>query len=182
MRSEVKGPWFVSMRAWLDANSSRGELERMLARIPVEHRAALGDPLPSAWYSEEALASALHAVDAELTRGNGGAFVDLMDACTEIGVSRFFRVLLRLSTPRFVLRQVPTMWRQIRRGAGTVDVVDVGDDVEVRYQGFAHFSDPLYELLTIGSLRALLRTCTGSNPRLEVVRRAADALTVRVVL
>ncbi len=170
------------MRAWLDAKRSRGDLDRMLDRMPSEHRGALEGSLTSQWYSEEALASALRAIDLELTRGDTAAFVDIIDACTEIGVSRFFRVLLRISTPRFVLRQVPTMWRQIRRGDATVEIVDVGDDVEVRYGAFPFFAEPLYELLTLGSLRALLRTCTGTNPRLEIAHRSSDALTVRVVL
>ena len=108
MRSEVKGPWFVAMRAWLDAHASDQVVARVLDHMPAEHRTALREPLPSEWYPAQALASALAAVDAEITRGDHAAFVAMMEACTEIGLSRFFRVLLRLSTPGFVLRQVPT--------------------------------------------------------------------------
>jgi len=140
-RSEVKGPWFVAMRAWLDANASGEVSARVLERMPAEHRGALREPLPSEWYPEEALASALAAVDAEIARGDREAFLALMEACTEIGLSRFFRVLLRISTPGFVLRQVPTMWRQIRRGAGEVEVVEQDGIAELRYRAFPWFED-----------------------------------------
>lgn len=179
-RSEVKGPWFVAMRAWLDANASDGTAARVIQRIPVEHRRAVREPLPSEWYPEEALASALAAVDAEITKGDREAFLGVMEACTEIGLSRFFRVLLRLSTPAFVLRRVPTMWRQIRRGAGEVEVAERGSVVELRYRAFPWFEDARYELLTLGSVRALMKTCTGTSPSIDVAHRAPDALTLHI--
>lgn len=181
-RCEVKGVWFVSLREWLEANVTREVTQKIIARLSPANREAMTDALPSAWYAEEALAEALRAIDAEVTRGDREAFVDLIDACTQVGLSRFFKVLLRMATPRFVLQQVPTMWRQIRRGEGRVSAVPVADGVELRYAEFPYFSEPLYELLTLGSVRALMRTCTGSTPELRIVHRSRDARTLRVVL
>lgn len=180
MASEVKGSWFVSLRASLENDRDRELLGRVIARMPPEHAHAVADPIPSKWYPEAALTTALHAVDDAITKGDRAAFVDRMDAFTEIGVSRFFRVLLRMTTPRFVLRQVPTMWKQIRRGAGRVEVVDVDGAIEVRYSEFPYFEDPLYEALTVGSLRALVRVCSGRTTTPVVTHRSKDALSVRI--
>jgi len=181
-RCEVKGVWFVSLREWLEANVAREVTQKINARLSPANREAMTDTLPSAWYAEEALAEALRATDAEVTHGDREALLDLIDACTQVGLSRFFKVLLRLATPRFVLLQVPTMWRQIRRGTGRVSAVPVADGIELRYTAFPYFSEPLYELLTIGSVRALMRTCTESTPELRIVHRSRDALTLRVML
>ena len=181
-RCEVKGVWFVSLRDWLEAKFGRDVTQKIAARLSSANREAMTDPLPSAWYPEEALSAALRATDAELTHGDREAFLDLIDACTQVGLSRFFKVLLRVATPRFVLQQVPTMWRQIRRGTGCVSAVPVAGGIELRYTEFPYFSEPLYELLTLGSVRALMRTCTGSTPELRIVHRSRDALTLRVVL
>ncbi len=179
MASEVKGSWFVSLKACLEAGNGE-ELHRVVAVLPREHREALSDPIASHWYPEDALAAALKAVNDELAQGNRSRFVDRMDAFTEVGVSRFFRVMLRVSGVRFVLRQVPTMWRQIRRGDGEVEVVDVPGGVEVRYSRFPRFADPLYEDLTVGSLRALVRVCVGQATEVTVTARSPDSLSVRI--
>lgn len=181
MASEVKGSWFVSLQACLEARG-QGELARVIAAVPSAHREAIADPIASHWYPEEALAATLEAVDQVLAQGDRRKFVDFMDAFTEVGVNRFFRVMLRLSSVRFVLRQVPTMWKQIRRGDGRVDVVDVPGGVEVRYSEFPPFRDPHYEYLTVGSLRALVRVCVGQTTEVTVTHRAPDALSVRIPL
>lgn len=179
MASEVKGSWFVSLRACLEERDPE-VLDRILRVLPTEHREALADPIASHWYPEQALAETLRAVNEVLARGDRRAFVDAMDAFTEVGVNRFFRVMLRLSSVRFVLRQVPTMWRQIRRGDGRVDVVDVPGGIEVRYTEFPYFADPLYEDLTVGSLRAVVRVCVGRATEVTVTHRGPDSLSVRI--
>ena len=102
-----------------------------------------------------------------------------MEGCTEIGVSRFFRVLLRLSTPGFVLRQVPTMWRHIRRGRGEVRVREEDGAFVLEYSDFPWFADPLYEHLTVGSVRALVRIATGKAPTIRA-EGLGDRLTLWV--
>ncbi len=179
MPSEVKGAWFIAARAWLVDNGGAFALERILHAMPPEHRSAVRDPIPSSWYPERALQTALHAMrdvlDLDATR-----FVDVMDGCTVIGTSRFFRALLRVATASFVLRQVPVMWTRIRRGEGRVEVEDAPGASLLRYREFPYFDDECYRLLTIGSLRAVVRTCTARDPEVTIVRWTRDALDVRV--
>jgi hypothetical protein len=189
--SEVKGAWFVAARAWLDREHPPEVLPQILARMAPEHRHALAEPLPSLWYPEQALADALRALDAEITKGDAAAFASVIEGCTEIGLGRFFRVVTRMASPVFVLRHVPTMWRQIRRGAGQVEVSAervtgsgsaAGNVVELRYSAFGWFDEPLYEALTVGSVRALSRQCLGRDPEITVTERTARSMTLRVVL
>ena len=57
-------------------------------------------------------------------------------------------------------------------------MVPVGADVELRYMDFPYFAEPLYELVTIASLRALMRTRTGKT--LTIVSRGPTHQSVRV--
>lgn len=174
--SEVKGAWFVSAQAYLGAE---GALPAVLAAVPPTHRGALADPVPSAWYPEASLKATLDAMR-RVHAPAPAAFVDAIDACTVIGTSRFFRALLALSTPGFVLRRVPTMWSKIRRGAGTVEVETDEGTATLRYRAFPYFADENYRLLTVGSLRAVVRTTTGRTPSVEIVQATDLDLDVRV--
>lgn len=177
MSSEVKGAWFVAARAWLE---SRGSLEATARALKPDAREALLQPIPAAWYPEPVLQASLTALR-DVVAPERAQFVAAMDACTAIGISRFFRALLRVASPGFVLRQVPTMWRHIRRGDGHV-AVEAGDGRgTIRYSQFPYFADDNYRLLTEGSLRAVVRTCTGREPRVALVRATNDALEVEIL-
>lgn len=176
MSSEVKGAWFVAARAWLESRSSLEATARVLA---ADVRRALVEPIPTGWYPEAFLQEAMAAVRT-VVAPEPAQFVDAMDACTEIGTSRFFRALLRVASPGFVLQQVPTMWRLIRRGDARIVVkTDVGS-ARLVYSGFPYFNDENYCLLTEGALRAVVRTCTGRNPKVTLLRSTASSLEVDV--
>ncbi len=176
MSSEVKGAWFVAARAWLE---ERGRLESAAAALPPEVRVVLLEPIPAAWYPEQALQQAMNGVRTAVAM-TPEQFVDAMDGCTVIGTSRFFRAMMRMASPAFVLRQVPTMWKHIRRGDARVAVETEGTRARITYTDFPFFADENYRLLTEGSLRAVVRTCTGRDPRVSIQRVTADSLTVEV--
>jgi hypothetical protein len=178
--SEVKGVWFVCMHAWMAAHATAAERAAVTAGIVPRYRTAFADPLISEWYPEPMLASALQAAHQVLARGDDRRFVEIIEGCTEIGVNRFFRLLLRMSSVGFVAKLVPTMWKQIRRGAGEVQVEMVGQEARLFYQRFPRFSDPLYPLMTLGSLRALVRISTDGEPSVEILERGEQSLTVAV--
>ena len=179
-KSEVKGVWFVTARAWV-AGHGEDALGRVLLGMDPEWRPALTDPLTSGWYAEEALQQALRAMRRELSLEREHDFLRAMRECTEIGISRFFRALVRLSSPPFVLRQVPTMWRQIRRGAGRVEVETLAGRSIIHYREFPYFDDENYRLLTRGSLEALTSlTAPGRTVRAEILGFWREALDVSI--
>jgi hypothetical protein len=178
--SEVKGIWLVTARGWVLREHDSTTLQRIATHMDRNLRSAILEPLPSQWYPEEVLAQALRALREVVAKGSNDEFQRVMEECTELGVSTFFRVLLRVSTPRFVLRQVPTMWRQIRRGRGRVLVENRASSTVVSYSDFPWFGSVDYRLLTLGSLTAVLRVCTRETPRIRIEDYGGDWLDVVV--
>ena len=178
---QVKGVWFTTARRYVLERHGDDTLARVAEEMPEAMRAALTAPLASLWYSEEALQQGMQAIHRVVADGDSDRFVAIMQACTELGVSHFFRALIRLGTPAMVLRKVPAMWSLIRRGPAARIAVDA-DAVRavVSYADFPYFDDPNYRSLTVGSLRAVTWICARRVPRVEIVSHARDALSVIV--
>jgi hypothetical protein len=179
-QSEVKGIWFDSARGWLTRHHDPSVLQRIERRVPSPYRGILVDPLTSQWYPEAALAEMLAALRAELTDGSEASFVQLIEQITLDGVGRFFRLVLALASPSFVLRKVPVLWARMRRGAGRVEVAAAAGAVRLRYREFPWFDDPNYRLMTVGTLVGICKAAGARTPQVTVVDWAPDALDVDV--
>lgn len=170
------------MRAWLDEHATDAQRAELRAALSDEHRGAYDDPLVSAWYPESMLRDALGAAFVHVCQRDPRRYVAMVEGATAIGVNRFFRILLRLSTLSFVTKLVPTMWRQIRRGRGMVDV-QIDDDVAlVRYRDFPPLTEQLYQEMTVGSLRSVVRIATGAEPEVRIVAERPDGIDVAIRL
>lgn len=180
MGNEVKGVWFVTARRFVLERHGPKSWEQIVERVPEEYRDALWDPLASEWFPESVLQGALRGMDEVLAESNEAEFASVVEECTRLAIHSFFRVLLRLSTPGFVLRQVPTMWKHIRRGPGRVRIESRDEDVVVRYSDFPYFDDRRYRVLTTASLRSLVRLTTKRQPEIDIVEAARDRLSVSV--
>lgn len=178
--SEIKGVWLVTARSYVVTRHGREALERIADSVDASMREAVVEPLPSAWYPEELLQQALAGMRHVIADDSDDGLLGVMEGCTELGVSRFFRALLRLSSAEFVLAQVPTMWRQIRRGTGKVEVERSEHGRILHYSRFPYFDDSNYRLLTLGSLTAVLRLCTREPPRIRLGAHGRDFLDVIV--
>ena len=155
-RSEVKGSWFVTGQRVL-ASRPDSVRDAVRAALPPEARGPFDGPLASEWYPEETLQAVLSALYDVVAEGEPERFEELMEETVEHGIHRFFSVVLKLSRPGFVLRQIPTMWKMIRRGPGHVRVEGAPGGSHVRYADFPFFADMHYRVLTRASIRVLLR-------------------------
>ncbi|MBC8069578.1 MAG: hypothetical protein IAG13_14670 [Deltaproteobacteria bacterium] len=180
MASEVKGIWFESTRGWLLRTHGPEALARVEQRLAPELRGLLRDPMASQWYPESALAELLAATRAELTDGSARGFVAMVEDITLDGVGRFFRLLLSLASPGFVLRKVPVLWSRMRRGSGRVEVETLSDRVRVRYSEFPWFNDENYRLMTLATIQGICRAAGSRAPVAEVVQWSHDTLDVDV--
>jgi hypothetical protein len=174
--SEIKGVWLVTARAYVLDRHGRAALERIASSVDPSLASAVLEPLPSHWYPEAVLQQSLRGMKSAIAHDSDDGLLRVMEGCTELGISRFFRALLRLSSPDFVMAQVPTMWRQIRRGPGKVSVERTADGQVIHYTSFPYFDDPNYRLLTLGSLTAVLRLCTKNPPRIRLGAQGKDFL------
>jgi hypothetical protein len=181
-KSEVKGIWFVTLQHFLtDALGAEG-FARVVRAVPEPHRDALEAPLTSSWYPEEALQAALHAVHDAAAHGDRIRYTALVEGATQHAISRFFRALLRATTARFLLKQIPTMWRRIRLDATRFRVDVDAEGVTVRYDGFPYFDDPLYRWMAIGSVRGIARLATRDPVHVEEQDHGRDFLHLRVTI
>ena len=180
--SQVKGVWFASAHNFLVDELGDERLDAVVRAMAPAHREALSRPIAYDWYPEPALQDMLNALF-EVECGNDQIyFEDLMRRCTRTGVSRFFRVLVSLGSFRFVTSKVPVMWGRIRRGAGEVDVEFLSNPERARvsYRDFPWFSDPLYRLMTRGSLAGVVELCIGHTPELTEVETGSDRFVVDI--
>jgi hypothetical protein len=180
--SEVKGIWFDSAARWLRRTRGPDAAARLDALVSEAHRGILLDPVVFDWYPEAALGDLLAAVRVELTDGSAGAFVHIIEEITLDGVGRFFRLVLSLASPSFVLRKVPILWGRMRRGAGRVEVDATLQRVRLRYRDFPYFDDENYRLMTVATLGGVCRAAGAKAPSVEIVAWTADSLDVDVRL
>lgn len=178
--SEVRGVWFVTAASYCEKRFGAAALQSVTDEMPAPHRRALLNPDGNAWYPESMMQTSIAAMERVLAQGDSERFTGIIEGCTEEGVGLAFRVFLRVTTPAFVIRQIPFMWRQIRRGRGTVEVSPGVASASVRYGDFPYFDDPRYRLLTEGSLRALVRIATRREPDVRVVDFTRSSLHVDI--
>lgn len=180
MASEVKGIWFESARGWLLRTHGPEALVRVEQRLDPELRGLLREPMASQWYPESSLAALLVATRDELTDGSARGFIAMVEDITLDGVGRFFRLVLSLASPGFVLRKVPVLWNRMRRGAGRVEVETRPDRVRLRYREFPWFDDENYRLMTVATIQGICRAAGSRAPVAEVVQWSPDTLDVDV--
>ncbi len=178
--SEVKGVWFLTAKRSVLAQQGQPVWDALVASLPEKYRAGIAEPVASGWYPEEVFGLALERLDALVAEGDPRRLSTFVEEGTVEGVSRFFRSVLGLATPAFVVRRLPALWRLVRRGAGTVSVDAGATSATVRYTEFPHWNDARYRLLTISSIRALLRMCTGREPVVREESHTHDTLVIHV--
>jgi hypothetical protein len=180
LRYEVKGVWFTTAKRYVADRHAPEMLEEVAAAMGEQHREAILHPLASEWYPEETLQQGMAAMSRVLADGDPERFAGVLEVCTDLGINHFFRALIRIGSPAMVLRKVPTMWNLIRRGDATVNVEANEERAAVRYEKFPYFQDSNYRILTLASLRTLVRICCGREPRVEITAYERDALAVLI--
>lgn len=178
--SEVRGVWFVTAASYCDKQFGSTALKAITEQMPAPHRRALLYPDGNFWYPESMMQTSIAAMERVLAQGDAERFTSIIEGCTEEGVGLAFRVFLRVTTPAFVIRQIPFMWRQIRRGRGKVEVSPGVAKASVRYSDFPYFDDSRYRRLTEGSLRALVRIATRREPDVRIVDFTENSLHVDI--
>jgi hypothetical protein len=180
MPSEVKGLWFVVARRYILEQHDPELIGAMASTMSPQYRAALLDPLRSHWYPEACLQESLHAFHKLVAQGDERRMLRAMEDCTLQGINRFFEVLLRVTTPRYVMKKMEVLWRYVRRGQGSLGIEADDERAICRYVDFPYFDDVNYRLLALGTLRPLATLCRGTNPKAEVIGFGRDWLDVEV--
>ena len=179
---EVKGLFFVVARKYLLARYGVEAIAAMAEAMGTEHRGVLLEPLHSSWYPEEALQRSLEAFHSRVAGGDDAVFLAALEACALDGVNRFFQILLGLTSPAFVLRKCPVIWRFVRRGPGSVHVEADETRALVTYRDFPYFEDRNYRLMMEATLRGVGGLARpGERLKVRILRWDAASLDAEVL-
>jgi hypothetical protein len=176
----LKGTWFITSRRYLEERLGDDVLNQVVDRMAPEHRPALADPLVSEWYPEDASLDMLNVFLGHLCQHDGRRYAELIEDSTTFGIGRFFRVLMKLGTAGFILKQAPTFWRQLRRGPGQMTVEPRGDVHLVRYLRFPFLRHDAYRLCFPAQLRALGSVSAGGKADVKVVDADDTSIAIEV--
>jgi hypothetical protein len=165
---EIRASWVLATRRFVQEEqpSAREALTRYL---PEEYSRVFDDALPGNWYPEEVLSGVLLGLHEVMAEGDAEKFEALLERGVTLGIHRFFSAMLKLSSPRFVLARVPTLWNLSRRGPAHVEVERHPEGSLVCYRDFPYFGLERYRLLTRASIRVLLRQTGIETPCVEIV-------------
>ncbi len=172
--------WFVSAMDYLEAHRSAEDIERVVAGLLPPHRAIAQDPLPSQWYPEEALQDLIAALHHVLCDDDDDTFRDLCREVANHGFGRFFRLLASLSSPRFVFRQLPTIWGLARRSGAEVTTETSADGAILHVRNFPYYADPRHRMLNVGTMLALCDVAGCKDPAVRVLDHGADWIDVEI--
>jgi hypothetical protein len=177
---QAKGVWFVTARRLLLDVHGQEMLARVARRMGDEHARTLLEPMASAWYPELSFQSAMGAVMEETCGGDQERFVDFIEACTILGINRFLRVVLSLTSPARVLAKMPAFWARHRQHNGKL-TVDIDERrALLHYTEFPFFGDRNYRIAVRGILRKTLEVSSGARPEVTVREYEQDRLLVEV--
>lgn len=178
----MKGSYFVIARRYLLERHGEDTLEAVIAELPARDRHLLEEPSGSAWYPEPLLMACQHALDEVITLGDMGRFEQEMAGCIQLGVNTFFKALLSLSTPEFMLRNYPTLFKRVRRGPARAEVEASGRRFWFHFVDLPNADHPF----TLASARAtfdvLVKLTGHPPPRVELQVRGGTRLSVGVDL
>jgi hypothetical protein len=178
---EVKGVWFLTARRHIVSAYGEEKLHAVARALSDETRAHLLEPMASAWYAEEIFQEMMAAVMSELCHGDTLAFSTFMEACTELGVNTFFRILLRITSIEFLMRKMPTLSKQYRRNDSICTVETNDERALLHWKNFPYFDDRNYRALTVATLIKTAELCTGARPKGDVIEHTRDTMTVQVI-
>lgn len=181
VRHEIKGSAFVTLRQWMLTQMGTAAFRQLVRAMPATHRSAVEEPLASAWHPEEVHRDVLRGLLATC-EGDFERYQDAIAGATQLGIHKFARLVLQMSSASFVLRRSPAMWRIIRRGPATLHVEQNDRRTVVNYRDFPFFEDLLYRKYITALLGAIVNTSAGYVPEVEIIDGSANSVAVAVTL
>jgi hypothetical protein len=178
--AQVKGVWFVTARRHVLETLGASALHAIARGMKEENRRVLLEPLASEWYPEEVLQDALSAVHREHAKLDARVFGQFIEDCTVLGVNSFFQVLLRISSPSYLLRQMPVISQQYRRNDWVCEVKADEARATLTWSRCPYVADRVYRLYSVAMVSKCVELCTRKKPAIEVTGHGPDWMTMRV--
>jgi hypothetical protein len=107
-------------------------------------------------------------------------FCEFIEACTVLGVHSFFRILLRITSPAYLLQKMPVITAQYRRNDWTCEVDANEERALITYRNCPYVADRIYRLYAATMIMKVVELCTNERPAVEVAGHGPDWMTLRV--
>jgi hypothetical protein len=177
----VKGVWFVTARRHLLEVHGEPVLQAVARAMKPDNRGVLLEPLPSQWYPEDVFQDAMHGVMEAHARHDTQVFCEFIEACTVLGVNTFFQVLLRITSPAFLMRRMPGLSRQYRRNDWVCEVDADDRRAMLWWQNVPYLADRNYRLYLLAMMAKCCELCTSKRPTLTITGHGEDWAKLQVV-
>jgi hypothetical protein len=178
--AQVKGVWFVTAKRHLVETHGASKLHAIARAMKREHGAILLEPLASEWYSEDVFHDAMRAVHHVHAQLDTRVFCEFIEACTVLGVHSFFRILLRITSPAYLLQKMPVITAQYRRNDWTCVVEADEERATITYRNCPYVADRIYRLYATAMIAKVVELCSGQRPAIEVADHGPDWMTMAV--
>jgi hypothetical protein len=177
--NQIKGFAFEVLRTHLIEQFGLPQFNEVFDTLPRRTREILDEADINEWYPEAEMRRVIHLVYDELAGRNDEKFVELMRAVALAGVNRFFRTVLGLASGKFVLRNIPSLWKRLRRGPASIRPEQLADGrVLLHYENFRYCRDPIYRLLSLANCQAVVLAATKKLPKSSLMRHTGTTMTL----
>jgi hypothetical protein len=177
----VKGVWFVTARRHLLELEGDTAVQAVARAMKPDNAPVLLEPLPSEWYAEDIFQDALGAVMEVHAHHDPDVFIRFIEACTVLGVTTFFRVILRITSPAYLMRKMPALSRQYRRNDWVCEVEADDERAVLSWRNAPYLGDRNYRLYTAAMMAKCSELCTGKRPTVTVAGHGPDWMKLQVV-
>jgi hypothetical protein len=176
---EVKGLVFDTIRNYVIDTYGKPAWDEMMYLLPRQTIEVFESPQLTEWYAESEMRRFVHLAFEMICGNDEDKFVELTRKVADVAIHRFLRMIPELASASFVLRNVPTFFRRIRRGTASVRVeTDRHGRVLVHWEDYRYCRDRLYRMMAMASCQAAANAATGKIPDAEFVTWDRSSMTI----
>jgi hypothetical protein len=180
--SRIKGLVFVTCRRFVEENYGQEGYERVVSGLGPEARAAFDEPAVSELYPEAHMHAFVTRMYTVLAEGDDEAFCDMIRGIARMGISKFFRLILSLTSPVFVVKRIPLLFKRLREGPAELQIELDSAHIVVHYDKFPWCGDPIYRLTSMANIQAAVEATGAACPRVTVSECSSTSMSLVIDL
>jgi hypothetical protein len=180
---QIKGLAFASLHTFVTEAYGQATWAKLMEELPPSTAALFDDIDTAEWYPETEMRRIVHVVYQHLAEDDDDRFVEIVRGVAKVAIHRFFGMILTIATGRFVLRNIPTFWKRIRRGPATLRTETASDGrVLIHYSDYRYCRDRIYRLISLANCQAAAFAVTKKLPKAEITKWDRYSMTLAFTL
>lgn len=180
---QVKGLALASIQTYVIETFGQPMWDALMDQLPPRTSGLFDDVDTSDWYPETEVRRVVHVLYQHLAEDDDERFMEIMRGIALVGINRFFGMILTISTARFVLRNIPSFWKRVRRGPAVLSTETTDDGrVLVHYSDYRYCRDRVYRLISLANCQAAAFAATKKLPQAEIAKWDRYSMTLAFTL